>query len=208
MDTDSNNIIARYVADFVARNSEKVCSPSADYELDDDQRAMLDELRSPLEKVYPEEFARYLGLFYTYLPKKPFHQRFRYGDGFVCAKGRYKKSGESYDRTCCPALIGKHLDYWRWQQPRAGQDCPPNYWIAMYAGRKSAVTALDIDNKDNLLGYYQDGMAHLDHSQPFRCGISRQSNGFTMPFRGAFGASVRQPLGFTLGRSCLRRSAD
>lgn len=118
---------------------------------------MLAELRTPLEKVWTEEFERYVELFYKYLPKRPFHVRRRYGDGFICAKGKYKKSGEAYDRTCCPALIGKHLDYSRWKEVRGDRDHPPNYWIAMNAGKKSAVKALDIDNKENLLGYYRDG---------------------------------------------------
>jgi len=130
--------------------------PPSDYGLDDEQRAMLEELRIPPEKLYPDEFRRYVDLFHKYLPKRPFHHRFRYGEGFVCAKGKYKKTGEKYDRTCCPALVGKHLDYWRWKQRRDEKDCPPNYWIAMLPGKKSALKTIDFDNKQNLLGYYSD----------------------------------------------------
>jgi len=125
--------------------------------MDEGQLAMLEELRTPLEQIYPDEFSRYGELFYKYLPKRPFHVRRRYGDGFICAKGKYKKSGEAYERFCCPALIAKHLDYSRWKEVRVDRDHPPNYWIAMNAGRKSALKALDIDNKENLLGYYRDG---------------------------------------------------
>ena len=153
LDKASNHIIAGPDADFQARNEEN----SPGYELDEDQLAMLEELRTPLEKVWTDEFERYAELFYKYLPKRPFHVRRRYGDGFICAKGKYKKTGEAYDRTCCPALIGKHLDYSRWKDVRGDRDHPPNYWIAMNAGKKSAVKALDIDNKENLLGYYRDG---------------------------------------------------
>ena len=117
---------------------------------------MLEELRTPLEKVWTDEFGRYFELFYKYLPKRPFHHRFRYGAGFICAQGTYKGRGVKYDRTCCPALVAKHLDYWRWQNCRAGTDHPPNYWLAMNAGRRSSVKAIDFDNKHNLLGYYRD----------------------------------------------------
>ena len=117
---------------------------------------MLEELRTPLEKVWTDEFNRYVELFYKYLPKRPFHHRFRYGDGFLCAKGKYKGRDVKYDRTCCPALIAKHLDYWRWQNCRPEKACSPNYWIAMFPGKKSALKTIDFDNKQNLLGYYLD----------------------------------------------------
>ena len=117
---------------------------------------MLEELRTPLEKVWADEFARYVELFYKFFPKRPFHHRFRYGAGFLCAKGTYKGRDAKYDRTCCPALIGKHLDYWRWQNCRPEKACSPNYWIAMFPGKKSALKAIDFDNKQNLLGYYLD----------------------------------------------------
>ena len=124
--------------------------------MDDDQLAMLEELRTPLEKVWTDEFNRYAELFDKYLPKRPFHVRFRYGAGFVCAKGKYKRSGQPYDRTCCPALVAKHLDFWRWKEVRGDRNHPPNYWIAMFPGKKSAIKAIDFDNKQNLLGYYRD----------------------------------------------------
>jgi len=126
------------------------------YELDDDQLALLQELATPLEKVWTDEFNRYIELFYKYLPKKPFHARHRYGDGFLCAKGTYKGRDERYDRICCPALVAKHLDFWRWQNCRPEKACPPNYWIAMLPGKKSALKTIDFDNKENLLGYYRD----------------------------------------------------
>ena len=152
MDTASEIIIAGSAADFPARADET--SPAC--ELDDDQLAMLEELRTPLEKVWADEFHRYCELFYRYVPKRPYHVRYRYGDGFVRAKGRYKGRDENYDRACYPALLGKHLDYWRWQHCRAGKDHPPNFWLAMHAGRKSSVSAIDFDAKEYLLGYYAD----------------------------------------------------
>ena len=56
---------------------------------------MLEELLVPLEKTYSDEFNRYSELFYKYVPKRPFHHRFRYGDGFDCAKGQYKPGTRS-----------------------------------------------------------------------------------------------------------------
>ena len=118
---------------------------------------MLEELRTPLEIVYADEFGRYLELFYRYLPKKPFHVRTRYGGGFVCQKGK-KKTGEEYYRGCYPALIARMLDHDRRRlvvQPK--EYTAPHYWIALNTGRKSALKAIDFDNKQNLLGYYQHG---------------------------------------------------
>ena len=118
---------------------------------------MLEELRTPLEKVFADEFGRYFDLFVRYLPKKPFHVRTRYGGGFICQKGK-KENGEEYFRACYPALIARMLDHDRLRlivQP--GKEPPPNYWVAMNTGRKSALKAIDFDNKENLLGYYRYG---------------------------------------------------
>jgi hypothetical protein len=123
---------------------------------DNDERAMKEELRTPLEKVYADEFQRYYDLFVRYVPKKPFHVRTRYGDGFVCQKGR-KKNGEEFFRGCYPALIARMLDHDRQRSIVQPEGTPPNYWVAMNCGRKSALKAIDFDNKDNLLGYYRDG---------------------------------------------------
>ena len=95
MNADSNSIIVCGGADSLAQREEIPLT-------DEDERAMLEELRTPLEKVYADEFERYLELFFRYLPKKPFHVRTRYGGGFVCQKGK-KKTGEEYFRACYPA---------------------------------------------------------------------------------------------------------
>ena len=80
MDTAPNHIIAGPDADFQTPGEE---NPP---ELDEDQLAMLEELRTPLEKVWTDEFNRYVELFYKYQPKRPFHVRFRYGAGFICTR--------------------------------------------------------------------------------------------------------------------------
>ena len=146
---------------------------------------MLEELRTPLEKVWTDEFNRYAELFYKYLPKRPFHHRFRYGDGFICAKGKYKGRDEKYDRTAAPPSSASTSTSGAGRTAGPRRTCSPNYWIAMIAGKKSALKAMDFDNKQNLLGYYQDvgGEARAD-CRPCRWSISRRSSGLYDAFPG------------------------
>jgi hypothetical protein len=144
-------------ADLPAPNDEIFEGDPSEEIADDDELAFREELRTPLEKVYADEFQRYYDLFVRYVPKKPFHVRFRYGDGFVCQKGR-KKNGEEYFRGCYPAIIARMLDHDRLRMiVQPGKEPPPNYWVAMNCGKKSALKAIDFDNKENLLGYYRYG---------------------------------------------------
>jgi len=167
VNADSNIIIACGGADSLAQREEMPLT-------DEDKLACLEELRTPLEKVYADEFERYLELFYRYLPKKPFHARARYGGGFICQKGK-KKTGEEYFRACYPALIARMLDHDR-QRLVIQKYQTPNYWIALNTGMKSTLKAIDFDNKQNLFGYYRCGASddwsprplptlHLEHLQ-------------------------------------------
>ena len=123
------------------------------------------ELTAPLEEVFPDEFQRYLDLFFTYWKKKPFHARLQYGQGFLRQKGK-KKDGQKFDRGCYDALIAKMLDYDRWKGLHPDKRHTEAYWIALYAGARSSLKAIDIDNKDNLFGYYRRGFHRDGHMYP------------------------------------------
>lgn len=151
--------------DRLARSNEKVYAKDLEQVPDEDHLAWLEHMRTPLEQLFPNEFNRYLELFYKYLPKKPFHVRIRYGGGFICQKGK-KKSGEEYFKACYPGLIGKMLDYSHWTNMHGDKEHPPYYWIAMNTGRKSAVKAIDFDNKENLLGYYRTSISEESPVRP------------------------------------------
>jgi hypothetical protein len=125
-------------------------------QIDEDRLEILQELHTPLEKLYPEEFGRYLDLFFRYCPRRPFHVRTQYGRGFICQNGT-KANGETFARPCYPGLIARMLDYDRWKRITTKERNPDYYWIAMNAGKSSRVAAIDFDNKPNLLGYYRYG---------------------------------------------------
>lgn len=61
MDTDSDSIIASRRADLLARNNEKTRRPSGGENWDDDERALLEELRTPLEQVTKKTMAMFRG---------------------------------------------------------------------------------------------------------------------------------------------------
>ena len=106
-------------------------------------------------RQHPDEFRRYLDLFYTYCPKRPYNVRIAYDRGFIQKNRKYKDRSETYPAYCHPALIARHLDcdHWRFLHP----DSKPTegFWVAMWAAKKSTFKVLDIDNKQNLLGYTQ-----------------------------------------------------
>jgi hypothetical protein len=152
----------------LAENVAKV--PKYQLAEDDEWLEILQEEATPLETLWPDEFQRYLTRFYTYFKKTPFHARIRYGGGFICQRGK-KKTGELFFRPCYPDLIAKMLEYERWQKGNhhkltRGGPFPPDYWIAMNAGKRSTLKAIDLDNKDNILGYYRQGPAQDARPRP------------------------------------------
>ena len=122
------------------------------------------EFTAPIPEVFPEEFQRYLDLFYIYSKKKPFHARLQYGRGFLRQKGK-KKSGDEFERGCYTDLIAKMLDHDRWKGLNPDKRHTEAYWIALYSGVKSSLKAIDIDNKQNIFGYYRPGR---NEDQPMR----------------------------------------
>lgn len=140
--------------------------------LDDEQLEILQELHTPLEDLYPEEFERYLDLFYRYWPKKPYHYRRSYDSGFVQAKGKYRtsskdhKPGDSFARGCYPGEIAKMLDIEQWQRAKGKPYCQEHYWIGMHAPKASTLSAIDFDAKPTQLGYYTDLSTKLVYPVP------------------------------------------
>ena len=112
------------------------------------------EQSAPLQEVYPDELERYMNLFFKYFPKFPAHVRHGYGQGFLALKGK-RKDGTKFERPCYPDLIVRMLDLDRWQHhhPRAKQ--PEYFWVAMREPRRSSLKAIDLDNKEDVLGHYQ-----------------------------------------------------
>ena len=136
---------------------------------------MLEELLVPLEKTYADEFTRYTELFYKYLPKRPYFDRFRYGDGFFFAKAVQEGwRGLRVGHVALPisASIWTTGDGSNVTTRRI----PPNFWLAMNSGRKSSVKAIDFDNKQNLLGYYPDVAGRRGRFRPCPWSISRPSS--------------------------------
>ena len=124
------------------------------HELDEEQKEILREQSAPLEDIYSEEFQRYLNLLFKFFPKTPVHVRHGYGQGFLALKGK-RKDGTKFERPCYPDMIAKMLDLNRWlcNHPKSKQ--PEYFWVAMREPRRSSLKAIDVDNKDGVLGYYQ-----------------------------------------------------
>jgi hypothetical protein len=123
------------------------------HELDEEQKEILREQSAPLQEVYPEDFQRYLDLFFKFFPKTPVHARYAYGQGFICQKGK-RIDRTKYDRGCYPDMIARMLDLERWQHNHPNVKCPEYYWVAMREPKASSLKAIDLDNKNNVLGHY------------------------------------------------------
>lgn len=121
---------------------------------DEDRQAALEAETTPLEKLLPEDFERYCDLFFKYNKRTPYFVRTSYDGKFHCPKGR-RKDGEEYYRPCYPGLIAKMLDLDHWNSLKPDKKQYQHLWIALNAGRCSALKAIDFDNKDNLLGTYR-----------------------------------------------------
>jgi len=89
-------------------------------------------------------FERYCRLFYDFCPKTPFHIKRSYHHGFLSQKRNYKNKSGEYYRRCSKYHIARHLHT---------LDRKP-YWVGMRFGRKTAIKCLDLDNKQNVLGYF------------------------------------------------------
>ena len=123
-----------------------------------DAEAELDCLRhlhSPLDVQEPEAFQRYLDLFYTYWPRTPYNIRTGYDRGFLQQNKAYKYGEGTYPLYCHPGLIAEHLDYDHWCFLHPAHTPTEHFWLAMWAPKRSTLKALDLDNKDNILGYTQ-----------------------------------------------------
>jgi len=132
---------------------------------DDEQIEALLEDFVPLPDLYPDEFQQYCDLFIKYFPKRPCHIKSRYDRGFVCIKGR-RRTGEPFDIPCYPALVAKMLDYERWKTLHPDKPRYDGCWIALREPRKTALKAIDFDNKVNVLAYWSRG--YLEDHAPIR----------------------------------------
>ena len=122
---------------------------------DEDQLDCLVHLHLPLEEQHPDEFRRYLQLFYDFWPKRPFNTRIAYDRGFIQKNRKYKDGRGTYPAYCHPALVARHLDPGHWQFLHPDLTPTERFWLAMWAPKKSMLKVLDIDNKQNRLGYTQ-----------------------------------------------------
>ena len=71
---------------------------------DEDQLDCLLHQHSPLNEQYPDEFRRYLHLFYNYCPKRPFNFTDCLRPGFVQKNRKYKDGSGTYPVYCHPGL--------------------------------------------------------------------------------------------------------
>lgn len=119
----------------------------------------------PLERLQPEAFDNYLNLFFTYWPKRPFHVRRDYMHGFVQAKLHTTDNTALAPARAFGDLIARMLDTDRWNRTHKKEDRRP-YWIALPAPRMVGLSAIDLDNKSGVLGYYHDGPSREHPSRP------------------------------------------
>lgn len=147
-----NNIVSRKSEILLSerQKTENLEAAYDDYELD-----CLLHMESPLNEQQPEEFCRYLNLFYTYCPKRPFNVKLAYDQGFIQKNRKYKDGSGHYPAYCHQALIARHLDPDHWNFLHPDKKPTERFWVAMWAAKKSTFKVLDIDNKQNLLGYAQ-----------------------------------------------------
>jgi hypothetical protein len=140
--------------DLKAKHLRDVHRGDADcLSLDPELQDILWEESAPLQEVYPDEFQRYLELFFKFNPRTPVHVRQQYGGGFNCQKGR-RKDGSDYNRGCYPDMIARSLDLERWQHNHPKVKFPEYYWVAMRASKASLLKVVDFDNKNGVLGHY------------------------------------------------------
>ena len=71
---------------------------------------LYEEANIPLDELFPEEFNRYLELFYKYNLKRGYHVKRRYDKGWIQAKREYKDGRGEYAAFCHEGLIARHLD--------------------------------------------------------------------------------------------------
>jgi hypothetical protein len=121
----------------------------------EDQLDCLRHLHSPLFEQHPDEFRRYLDLFYTYCPRRPYNVRTSYDTGFMQKNRSYKHREGRYPLYCHPGLVAKHLDFDHWCFLHPASRPIERFWLAMWPAKRSRLKALDIDNKQNLCGYTQ-----------------------------------------------------
>lgn len=123
----------------------------------EDELALIAEARTPLNELSPDEFNRYLDLFFKYMPKRPFHVKRSYRTGFICQKGKYKDKSGEYDRPCYDDLVAKMLDLDRWNLLNPTKKEEEYFWIALREPKKTRLSRIDFDNKQNCIGYYSPG---------------------------------------------------
>jgi hypothetical protein len=122
-------------------------------ELSHDDRAEWEEvLKDGLLSIEDHPvFQQYCDLFFRYFQKSPYHVKKGYEQGFVAPDPKQYKDGTgTYARRCHDKLISRHLD----------ADPTRPYWIGLRFGAKTTLRCIDLDNKDNLLGYYRVGGAY------------------------------------------------
>ena len=140
-------------SDLFSNERQKTENLEAIY--DEEQLDCLLHLHSPLNEQHPDEFRRYLDLFYTFHPKRPYNVKVAYDRGFIQKNRKYKDGRGNYAAFCHSALIARHLDPDHWNFLHPDKKPTERFWVAMWAAKKSTFKVLDIDNKQNLLGYCQ-----------------------------------------------------
>ncbi len=91
-------------------------------------------------------FRRYCRLFYDFFRKTPCHIKRSYETGFIAQKKAYKHRNGFYYPRCLREQVARHLETF---------DRKP-YWVALRFGQKSSLKCIDLDNKPNVIGHYEE----------------------------------------------------
>ena len=110
---------------------------------DEEQLDCLRHLHSSLDQQYPDEFRRYLDLFYTFVPKRPYNIKGAYDQGFFQQNRRYKHREGNYPLYCHPGIIARHLDYQHWCFLHPDHRPTEHFWVGMWAPKRSFHKALE-----------------------------------------------------------------
>ena len=111
-----------------------------------------------LQEEWDDHFQRYKELFITYCRRAPYHVKTSYRGGFV-ARTKRRQDGSLYNPPLYDALadmlVTKHLDPYRYRYVHDdGLWKREEFWLGLRIGKRTRVKLIDLDNKHNILGYY------------------------------------------------------
>ncbi len=105
-------------------------------------------------------FDQYMSLFVNYFPTKEFYQKNNYDSEFYQPKRKDKKTPLCLFEKLKISTVERHLDkdlWWQWQNANNSHCLPRNpNWLALNAPRMIHLDAIDLDAKDQIVGYYSE----------------------------------------------------